>query len=111
MPYDAKVFKIMIASPSDVLEERKIIRQVIYEWNDINSESRKLVLLPTGWETNSSPEMGGKPQEIINKQILEKCDVLVGVFWTRIGTETDEFISGTVEEIEKHIHHGKLAML
>src|SRR5215216_1219168 len=111
MSYSAKVFKIMIASPGDVAIERNIIREVIHEWNAIHSETRKIVLLPVGWESHFSPEMGDRPQEIINKKILEKCDVLVGVFWTRIGTETGEYPSGSVEEIEKHIKLGKPTML
>lgn len=68
-------------------------------------------MLPIGWESHSSPEMGNSPQSIINKQVLEKSDVLVGVFWTRLGTPTSEYQSGTVEEIEKHIKSGKLTML
>jgi hypothetical protein len=111
MAYNAKVFNIMIASPSDVGSERSIVREVIHEWNVIHSEVRKTVLLPVGWETHLSPEMGSRPQEIINNRILEKCDVLVGVFWTRIGTNTGEYSSGTVEEIEKHIQTGKPTML
>lgn len=111
MGYDAKVFNVMIASPGDVKSERAIVRDVIYEWNAVHSKSRKIVLLPIGWETHSSPEMGTSPQEIINIQVLDKCDVLVGVFWTRLGTPTKEFDSGTVEEIEKHIGTGKPTML
>jgi len=111
MSYDSKVFNVMIASPGDVASERSIIRDVIYEWNAVHSRNRNIVLLPVGWESHSSPEMGGRPQEIINNQILDKCDLLVGVFWTRIGTETGEYASGTVEEIEKHIASGKPAML
>lgn len=111
MTYNAKVFNIMIASPSDVGAERNIVREVIHEWNAIHSEVRKIVLLPIGWETHLSPEMGSRPQEIINGKILEKCDVLVGVFWTRIGTDTGKYASGTVEEIEKHIQAGKPTML
>lgn len=111
MSYDAKVFKVMIASPGDVAKEREILRDVMHEWNTIHSEARSIVLLPVGWETDFSPEMGHRPQEIINKRILEKCDMLVGVFWTRIGTETGEYPSGTVEEIETHIKLGKPAML
>lgn len=101
----------MIASPGDVASERSIIRDVIYEWNAVHSRNRNIVLLPVGWESHSSPEMGERPQEIINNQILDKCDLLVGVFWTRIGTETGEYTSGTVEEIEKYIASGKPAML
>jgi hypothetical protein len=111
MSYTAKVFNVMIASPGDVASERAIVREVIYEWNSVHSKSRNIVLLPIGWESHSSPEMGSNPQEIINKQILDKCDFLVGVFWTRIGTATNKYASGTVEEIEKHIEIKKPVML
>lgn len=111
MSYISKVFNVMIASPGDVASERTIIRDVIYEWNAVHSISRKIVLMPIGWESHSSPEMGDTPQAIINKQVLDKCDILVGVFWTRIGTPTSEYASGTVEEIEKHISSDKPAML
>ncbi|KRW65151.1 hypothetical protein AO735_08560 [Pseudomonas sp. TTU2014-096BSC] len=111
MSYKADVFNVMIASPGDVQAERAQIREVIHEWNAVHSRSRKIVLLPTGWETHSAPEMGAAPQTIINKQILDKCDLLVGVFWTRVGTATTEYASGTVEEIERHVESGRPAML
>ena len=111
MSYDAKVFNVMIASPGDVAPERNIVREVVYEWNTVYSYTKHFVLMPISWETHSSPEMGGTPQEIINDQILEKCDLLVGVFWTRIGTKTGEYISGSVEEIEKHVDSGKPTMI
>ena len=111
MSYNSIVYNVMIASPGDVASERSIIRDVVYEWNAVNSNSRKIVLLPIGWESHSSPEMGSSPQAIINNQILDKCDLLIGVFWTRIGTATDEYVSGTVEEIERHIESGRPAML
>jgi len=111
MSYTATTFNVMIASPGDVASERAIIRDVVYEWNAINSGTRKIVLLPVGWETHSSPEMGAPAQTIINAQVLNRCDLLVGVFWTRVGTPTDRHLSGTVEEIEEHIAAGKPAML
>lgn len=111
MSYNATVFTVMIASPGDVSQERMIVREVLAEWNAIHSGSRKIVLLPAGWESHSSPEMGNSAQSIINEQVLDKCDLLVGVFWTRIGTQTTDFASGTVEEIELHIKAGKPTML
>ncbi len=111
MSYSASTFSVMIASPGDVASERAIVRDVVYEWNAVNANSRKVVLLPVGWETHSSPEMGATAQTIINRQVLSKCDLLVGVFWTRIGTATERHLSGTVEEIEEHISAGKPAML
>lgn len=111
MSYQAKVFNVMVAAPSDVGEELSIIKEVIDQWNTLHSESKKIVLLPTHWKTHSSPEMGRGPQDIINAQVLAKCDLLVGVFWTRIGTETPNYQSGTVEEINKHSDSGKITML
>lgn len=111
MSYLANVFNVMIASPGDVAEERGIVRDVLYQWNAVNYKGKKIVLLPLGWETHSSPEMGGHPQTIINRQVLTKGDLLVGIFGTRIGTETEHHLSGSVEEIEEYISANKPTML
>ncbi|KAA3438290.1 hypothetical protein [Rufibacter hautae] len=111
MPYTAKVFRILIASPSDVEEEREIIARVIQEWNDLHSYDKKVVLLPLRWETHASPEMGKRPQEFINRDVVDYCDMAIGVFWTRIGSPTEDFDSGTIEEIEKVGANGKIVML
>lgn len=111
MAYKSTVYQILIASPSDVVAERKAIPEVIYSWNAVNSNTLKVVLLPVMWETHSTPEIGDRPQAIINKQIVENCDILIGTFWTRIGTYTGVAESGTVEEIEKFKKAGKPVML
>ena len=72
---------------------------------------RRCVLLPVGWETHSSPTLAGRPQSIITDRVLQDCDLLVGVFWTRLGTPTGEAASGTVEEIERHHAAGKPVMV
>ena len=41
MGYNARVFNVMIASPSDVASERSIVREVIYDWNAVHSERKK----------------------------------------------------------------------
>lgn len=109
--YQAKVLPVMIASPGDVFEERETVREVLHTWNYINSLRTGLVLMPAGWETHSSPELGNRPQELINGRVLKDCDLLIGVFWTRIGSPTGTSESGTVEEIEEHTKAGKPAML
>ena len=112
MAYQATVIPVMIASPSDVMIERSIVREVINEWNYVHSMSRRAVLMPTGWETHSTPELGSQTaQELINTRILEHCDLLVGVFWTRLGTPTGRAASGTAEEIQRHIEAGKPALV
>ncbi|HEY9226309.1 MAG TPA: hypothetical protein VIP11_06670 [Gemmatimonadaceae bacterium] len=101
----------MIASPNDVAGERAIVREVLAEWNAVHSARRGLVVLPLGWEVSVAPEMGDQPQAIINKRILADADLLIGIFWTRIGTPTAEYASGSVEEIEEHLAVEKPAML
>lgn len=111
MSYSATVYKVFIASPGDLTQERAIARQVILDWNNINAESRHIVLLPLGWEQNAFPSMGDRPQAIINQQLLDSADILVGIFWTRVGTPTGKAASGTVEEIQEHIEAGKDTLL
>jgi len=109
--YQARAIKVMIASPSDVANERQIVRDVVREWNVVHSEDKGIVLMPVGWETHAQPGMGARPQALINKDVLAGCDLLVAVFWTRVGTPTGESVSGTVEEIQEHLKAGKPAML
>ena len=111
MAYQATVIPIMIASPGDVEDEREVIRTVIHDWNDVNASVSRVMLAAVGWETHSSPELGARPQELINSRILKDCDLLVGVFWTRLGTPTGKSASGSVEEIEEHVAAGKPAMI
>jgi len=111
MSYSAVVYKILIASPSDVVAERKAIFEVINSWNATNSEDFGVILMPVMWETHSTPELGDRPQAIINKQLVTSCDFLIGVFWTRIGSPTGVADSGTVEEIEQIKKAGKPVLL
>lgn len=111
MSYQATVYNVMIACPGDVEQERRIAREVIYDWNSLHSANTRIILQPIGWETHSSPEMGNRPQAIINKQILKNADLLVGIFWARLGTPTGVAESGTVEEIREHIKADKPAMI
>jgi hypothetical protein len=111
MPFQAHVFNVMIASPGDVKGERAIVPQVVHQWNALHSSTRKIVLLPVAYETHAAPLAGEAPQATINWQVLKGSDLLIAVFWTRLGTPTEEYPSGTVEEIERHLEAGKPALL
>lgn len=111
MPYEATVFRALIASPGDVKAEREAIQEATHTWNSLHSKDFRAVLLPVMWETHSAPLMGERPKAIINKQLVKTCDILIGVFWSRIGTNTGVAQSGTVEEIEEFRRSGKPVML
>ena len=94
--------KILVASPGDVETEREIVREVIEQWNIGQGDRMKLWLEAVLWESHAVPDMGGdRVQGILNRQIVDQCDAAIGIFWTRIGTDTGEAPGGAVEEIER----------
>lgn len=109
--YKAKVYHIMIGAPSDITEEVTIVKDVVNRWNDLNSEKEKVVLLPKYWESSTYPKAGARPQESINKQIVEKSDLLISIFGARIGAPTGSSLSGSIEEINEHLKVGKEVMV
>lgn len=111
MPRTATIYRILIASPSDVFEEREAVRNVIYNWNASHSVDMSIMFEPVLWETHVNPELGDRPQSIINRQIVDDSDILIGMFWTRVGTPTGTFESGTIEEIEQYLESKKLSMI
>jgi hypothetical protein len=111
MSYQASVFNVMIASPSDVPDEREIVRKAVLGWNAAHAKDRRVILDAVGWETHSHPTMEESAQAALNKQILHDADLLVAIFGNRIGTPTKDALSGTVEEIERHIKANRPAMI
>jgi hypothetical protein len=111
MTFAATVVRILIASPGDTGEARILLRDVIQDWNSLHAEDTNVMLLPVMWERDATPEMGDRPQGIINRQLVDASDVLIGTFWTRLGTPTSEAESGTVEEIERFIRDGKPVLI
>jgi hypothetical protein len=111
MPIKTQTFRILIASPSDLREEREVAARTINEWTDLHAADEQTVLLPVRWETHASPEANVRPQDAINRQLVDKCDALFGMLWTKFGTSTGAAASGTVEEIDRIITAGKPAML
>jgi hypothetical protein len=111
MPYAANIYRVFVASPGDVAAERDEIRRVIREWNTLHATSRGVQLEVVRWEEYSIPDMSERPQAVINRQVLDDCDLLIGVFWTRLGTPTGIADSGTQEEIQRFLDTKKPVML
>lgn len=109
--FQANVYKIMIGAPSDINEEVVIAINTIYHWNTINAEKQKTVLLPLHWSISAYPVTGIHPQKVINQQVVSKSDLLICIFGARLGTPTQDYASGSVEEIEEHLKAGKPVMI
>ena len=107
----ADVLSVLIASPSDLGEQREVLTKVISDWNDTHSKSAGIVLVAVKWETHAHPATGDYPQGLINKQIVDDCDIVMAAFWSRLGTATPVAASGTAEEIERLRSNGKKVLL
>ena len=94
------VIECLVISPSDVAEERQAIVDTVELWNAQVGQTTDVLINTVRWETHARPEMGDRPQAIINRQIVEGCDFAIAVFWTRLGTPTGEAESGSCEEID-----------
>ena len=105
------LYRVLIASPGDVSEERSVVVDEIHKWNDLNSDSRQIVFQPRMWEKNSAPEYNTDPQSVINREVVDDCDLAVCLFWSRLGTPTKDANSGTIEEIDRMGAAGNLIMM
>lgn len=107
----ANTYRIMLGSPSDIQEEIGIAKKIILDWSCLNAETYNVVLLPLHWQDNSYPGYGFHPQKILDRQLVDKSDMLVCIFGSKIGTATDTSDSGSIEEIEEHVKNGKPVMI
>lgn len=101
------VCRLMISCPSDVKTEVEIINRVVENINDSIGISMDVFVKTLHWSKNVMPEAGDRAQNIINKQILDKSDAIIAIFGNKIGSPTQHYESGTIEEIELMIQKGK----
>ena len=101
------VCRLMISCPSDVKTEIEIINRVVDNINDSIGFSMNIFVKTLYWSKNVMPEAGDYPQSIINKQILDKSDAIIAIFGNKIGSPTQHYESGTIEEIELMIQKRK----
>lgn len=104
-------YDLLISCPSDVKEELQLINEQVDNFNRMFGRINNISIDTKHWSKDSYPQSGGRPQELLNQQFVLDCDAAVAVFWTRFGTPTDEYGSGTEEEIEKLIQSGKQVFL
>lgn len=102
---------MLIISPSDVEDERRAVTDTIVAWNAHAGQSLGVSIDPVRWESHSRPELGDRPQSIINRQLVDGCDFGIAIFWSRLGTPTGGHKSGSAEEIERLLAMNKNVMV
>lgn len=100
-------YDVLISCPSDVHDYLEVIHESIDSFNKLFGALNNIHIATKHWSTDSYPESGDKPQELLNKQLVHTCDAAIAIFWTKFGTPTDKHGSGTEEEIEEMLSAGK----
>ena len=97
----------LISAPGDVsAEDIETVMRTIARCNVIYGRQLGAVAVPIHWELHSAAEHGVRPQASLNTQLVENTDIVIAIFWHRLGSDTGEAASGTVEEINEAQKHG-----
>jgi hypothetical protein len=99
MQESRRVLRVFLASPTDVSAERAVADEVV---SSVNRKIGRLI----GWEIDlykwedKTPGFG-RPQEIINSEMLDNCGLFIGLLWKKWGQPTGKYSSGFEEEFER----------
>lgn len=98
---NTQTINIALCGPGDVKKEIGIAREVIQNWNQQNWEALNCGLKDVHWDSDAVPSMRARGQAVINEDLIDSSDLVVAIFWKRLGTATGLHESGTVEEITR----------
>ena len=107
MPKKIIQYDLLISCPGDITSEIDIIEDTVIQFNTQFSDALGISIRTKRWQKNSYAQSGGKPQELLNEQFVNDCDAAVALLWTRFGTPTDKYGSGTEEEVELMLSSGR----
>jgi hypothetical protein len=96
-----RTINVVLCGPGDVSREIKLAKEVIDEWNQRNFDALNCGIRAVHWGSDAVPSMRARGQQIIDWELIDNADLLVAIFWQRLGTPTGLHESGTVEEIRR----------
>jgi hypothetical protein len=98
MPSAITAYRVFIASPSGLDEERRRFREILNEFNEDQAIESGVMFIPIGWELTLAGM--GRPQGLVNDD-LQRCDYSVLLLHDRWGNPPSligPYSSGTEEE-------------
>ena len=113
MPKQVVSYTLLVSCPGDVPDAPKQIDMAVSSFNRGFGKANGIRIDTAFWSRDAYSDMkkGHTAQEVINEQLVDDADMVVAVFWSRFGSPTKEYASGTEEEIERMLDGGKPVML
>lgn len=97
----AHVLVVLLAAPGDTAPECEQVEGSLASWNVARGRREQTVLMPWRWTKHAVPSLDGPPQSVINSQAVDQADIVIAIFDARLGQQTPDALSGTVEEIDR----------
>lgn len=112
MKHNITVFDLLLSCPGDAYKEcYPSVKAAIDKLNNDPQINNSISISLKHWSTSSYPQSGGQAQKLLNSQIVNVADIAIAIFWTRFGTPTDDYSSGTEEEIDLLIKNKRQVFL
>ena len=98
---EPRTLRVVVASPGDVQKERDLLPGVFEELNGGVAYMCGVRLELHRWETDAYPGFHAEgPQGLIDRILkIDDSDVVIGIFWKRLGTPTPSGETGTEHEL------------
>ncbi|HEV7675031.1 MAG TPA: hypothetical protein VGQ12_10920 [Candidatus Angelobacter sp.] len=95
-----EIKRVFLACPGDLSAERSKFMRLLETVNNLRAHSLGFHLQAVGWERVIPSH--GRPQSLINQE-LDAADLVVVMFWNRIGSPTSDNSpeTGTMEEYKR----------
>ena len=103
-----RLISVFVSSPNDVAEERRVLDEIVDSINRSDGKAGGFRLELFKWEDDVTPQIGPKPQKVVDQQTPE-YDVYLGIMSTRFGTPTGRYGSGTEKEFKDALRKWKKA--
>ncbi|MCM1167291.1 MAG: hypothetical protein NC299_06485 [Lachnospiraceae bacterium] len=108
MPRTKTTYDVLLSCPGDVYNDcYSTIDDTVNVFNKVYGDLYNIEINLVHWSKDSFPQSGDHPQELLNKQIVDDADACIAVFWTKFGSPTDKYGSGTEEEIERMLSENR----
>ena len=103
-------YKIFIASPDDLYNSHNLVKETIHKFNWLHAIKSGVIFIPFNHKEVPGGCSNNGAQELINKAAFER-DYAIIMFGKKLGKETQNYRSGTIEEYERSknlIKEGKM---
>ncbi len=99
-------YNVVISCPSDMDSSRHLVEQAVNTINEQYGEMKNCRFQVKYWSKDVL-FTNGKPQELINRGIIDDADLVIALFGGKLGSPTEKAASGTIEEIEEMVKNHK----